>query len=127
MLSLAGTFAVEQRARNRSHRMRTGADVAECYHRHVRSLIRLAAHRGEPGKCLAASIISCQMRQRPGLAKARNRAHYEARVNLVDYLVVEAQSPDHSRCVILDEDIDLTDQVLDQIDSPRLLQIQTDT
>src|ERR1700686_1578453 len=116
MLSLAGPFAVEQRAGNRPHRMCTGADVAECHHRYVRSFTRLAAHRGEPGKCLAASIISCQVRQRPGLAKARNPAHYKARVNLVDDLVVEAQSPDPSRCVILHEYVDLADQVLDQID-----------
>ena len=94
MLSSSRAFAMKQRARNRPHGMGSRADVAECDHRHVWRLPWLAAHRGEAGERLPASIVPGQMSQWSGLTETRNRTHHYTGIECAHRLITKTKPAD---------------------------------
>src|SRR5215469_11196099 len=104
---------MEQGSADSAHRMRTGADVSDCRHDHVRCALRLPAHRNNSRVRCTEEIKTRLVGQWPGLPERRYRTHYDLRIQHLHRVVIEAESADHSRGEVLDQHVSLENQLLD--------------
>src|SRR3989454_178043 len=125
-LAAAGALALEQRdedaVREEHARGEIGHGNADAH----RALARPAGDRHEAAHALGDLVVARAIAVRARLAEARDAAVHEARVDLAQRLVVDAEAVLDVRAVVLDEDVSPRGQALEDLDATRVLEVERD-
>src|SRR5437667_273487 len=121
-LAAAGALALEQRdedaVREEHARGEIGHGNADAH----RALARQAGDRHEAAHALGDLVVARAIAVRARLAEARDAAVHEARVDLAQRLVVDAEAVLDVRAEVLDEAVSPHGQALEDLDQPPLLE-----
>ncbi len=123
---LPGALALEQRGRERERARHAGGVIdrrrAELDRMHVLG----AGHRHDAGGRLDHVIVGGLLPARAVLAESRERRIDEARVDLRQVLVAEAQRVERAGAIVLDEHVGCRDQLLQDFAAAFGLEIERD-
>ena len=110
-LPLARLLALDQRHQDRLRQQQAGAEIVDRDADPHRPLARQAGDRHQPAHALRDLVDPGPLRIGPGLAEAGDAAIDDARVDLLDRLVIDAEAEFHLGAEILDDDIGLLGQL----------------
>ncbi len=125
-LSSSGFLALEQRRHDPERGEKARRDVRDRGARAHRSLAGQPRDRHEPAHTLRDLIEARPVAVRSILAEARNAREDDARVDLRERLVVDAQPEFHVGAVVLDDDIGGLHELHEDRDAPLVLQVEGD-
>ena len=125
MAALAGLRALGHRQEDVHHRRIGGAgDVGDQRRRHHRLLARAHRQRQQAGIADVIEIVGGDVALRPGLAVAGDRTIDEARIDLGDAVVIEAEARHDAGAELLDQDVGARQQGIEPGAVGRVLQIE---
>ena len=104
-LALAGPFALVEGQHARLREQEAGGQVCDRDSDAHRPLSRKAGYRHETAHPLRDLVDAGARRVRARLAEARDRAVDDARVDLGDALIVDAEAVLHVAAIVLDDDV----------------------
>jgi hypothetical protein len=125
-LALAGRLALEQRHGHPIGREDAAAEVGDRDADAKRAVARDAGDRHQPAHALRDLVESGPARVGAGLAEARDARVDQARIDLRERLVVDAEAVLHVGTEVLQQHVGLLDQLLQHRDALRLLQVERD-
>ena len=113
-------LALDQRHQDRLREQQPGAEIVDRDADPHRPLARQAGDRHQPAHALGDLVDPRPLGIGPALAEAGDAAIDDARVDLLDRLVIDAEAEFHLRAEILDDDVGLLRQLQkDRLAPPR--------
>ena len=125
-LALARLLALEQGDQDADGAMKAGAHVGHGDAGPHRAATRHAGDVHQPAHALGDLVEARALGIGAVLAEARDRAQHDARIHLLQALVVDAEAKLHVGAVILDHDVGLLHQLHEDRPAVGLLQVERD-